>query len=195
MNDLLSRLSGASGDDPDELFDLVDLDDRVIGEVRRGEAHHDPTLTHRSVQILIFDAAGRVLLQRRSQRKDLFPGYYCASASGHVMQGEEYAEAAMREIEEELGITLLLAYVGKQVVRSEYETEITALFLGRSAGPFAFHPKETDGGEFYPLAELQQARHADNEQHTAMTPALLAALDSIAQLQSDGVLAALLAEL
>jgi isopentenyl-diphosphate delta-isomerase len=84
------------GDDPDEVFDLVDERDHVIGRVRRGDAHHNPDLIHRSVQVLVFDRLGRLLLQRRSQTKDLFPGYYCASASGHVTAGDEYARAARR---------------------------------------------------------------------------------------------------
>ena len=105
-----------STDNLDEIFDLVDLDDRVIGRVRRGDAHRDPTLIHRSIQVMVFDSHQRVLLQRRSGTKDLFPGYYCASASGHVAVGEDYAETAIRETEEELGCALLLAYVGKELV-------------------------------------------------------------------------------
>jgi isopentenyl-diphosphate delta-isomerase len=179
-------------DNPDEIFDRVDLDDRVIGKVRRGEAHRDPTLIHRSVQVMVFDSSGRVLLQRRSHAKDLFPGYYCASASGHVASGEDYAETAIRETEEELGRTLMLAYVGKEVVRSIYETEMTALFLGKSDGPFAFHPVETAGGEFMELPDLERHRVEDD---LSMTPALIAALDAIFRLRREGFLEVLLAEL
>src|SRR5579885_888880 len=122
-------------DNPNELFDLVDRDDLVIGQVRRGDAHRNPALIHRSVQILVFDSAGRVLLQRRSQAKDLFPGYYCASASGHVASGEDYITTAQREIAEELGVAPELTFVGNALVRSEPETELTALFVARCDGP------------------------------------------------------------
>ncbi len=179
-------------DNPNELFDLVDRDDLVIGQVRRGDAHRNPALIHRSVQVMIFDSAGRVLLQRRSQAKDLFPGYYCASASGHVASGEDYPETAIREVEEELGVTLLLAYAGKELVRSHAETEMTALFLGRSDGPFTFHPTETAGGDFFTPAVLERAV---SDGSLPMTPALLAALGMIAQLRREGVLDPLLAEL
>ncbi len=141
---------------------------------------------------MVFDSSGRVLLQRRSRAKDLFPGYYCASASGHVASGEDYAEAAMRETEEELGRTLMLAYVGKEVVRSIYETEMTALFLGRSDGPFAFHPAETVGGDFMALPDLERHRA---EEDLLMTPALVVALDAIFRLRRESILEALLAEL
>ena len=165
-----------SADNPDELFDLIDAGDRVIGRVRRGDAHRDPRLLHRSVQVLVFDARGRLLLQRRSRTKDLFPGYYCASASGHVASGDDYEATAVREVEEELGVRLRLTYLGKTVVASSYETEMTALFLARGDGPFHFHPIETDGGDFVPLAAAYAAR-ADGS--LPMTPALIAALDAL----------------
>src|SRR5215472_10012917 len=117
-----------STDDPDELFDLIDATDHVIGQVRRAEAHRNPALLHRSVQVLVFDASNRLLLQRRSATKDLFPGYFCASASGHVASGDDYAATAAREVTEELGIHPRLTYLAKAIVRSEYETELTALF-------------------------------------------------------------------
>ncbi len=162
------------GDDPDEVFDLIDERDHVIGRVRRGDAHHNPDLIHRSVQVLVFDHLGRLLLQRRSQTKDLFPGYYCASASGHVATGDQYARAARREAREELGVSLTLTPVGKTLVRSAYETEWTEVFVARSDGPFRFHPRETDGGEFFALAALME-RYASGA--LRLTPALLAALE------------------
>jgi 16S rRNA (adenine1518-N6/adenine1519-N6)-dimethyltransferase len=181
-----------AGDDPDELFDLVDGDDRVIGSVRRGDAHRDPTLLHRSVQILVFGGDGRVLLQRRSRAKDLFPGYYCASASGHVMRGEEYAATARREVEEELGVTLALRCIGKAWVRSTPETEITMLFLACGDGPFAFSPSETDGGAFFSLAELRARR---DDPTLPLTPAALVALEEVDRLEREGLLVGYLADL
>jgi 16S rRNA (adenine1518-N6/adenine1519-N6)-dimethyltransferase len=164
------------GDDPDELFDRVDAGDHVIGTVRRGDAHGNPALIHRSVQVLVLDTHGRVLLQRRSGAKDLYPNYNCASASGHVMAGETYAATAHREIAEELGVALHPSFIGKTMVRSAPETEVTAVFIARSDGPFRFHPTETAGGSFFTRAELARAR-ADGS--LPMTPALLAALDTL----------------
>ena len=77
-----------STDDPWELFDLVDEADQVIGTVRRGAAQGSPTLIHRSVQMLICDRRGRLLLWRRSAGKDLCAGYCCASLAGHVAAGD-----------------------------------------------------------------------------------------------------------
>jgi isopentenyldiphosphate isomerase len=179
-------------DDPDEMFDLVDADDRVIGRVRRGDAHRDPALLHRSVQILIFGGDGQLLLQRRSASKDLFPGYWCASASGHVASGEDYATTAAREVEEELGVAPKLVYAGKTLVRSQPETEITAFFLAHCDGPFAFSPTETDGGAFFTREELRSHRRDGS---LPLTPAAEAALDELDRLERDGLLARYLDEL
>ncbi len=170
-------------DNPDELFDLVDAQDNVIGQVRRGDAHRNPALLHRSVQIMVFDSAGRLLLQRRSSRKDLFPGYYCASASGHVISGDDYLATAQRELTEELGIAAPLKPLGKALVHSEVETEITALFLAQNDGPFHFDPVETAGGELLSWPEALAARAT-----LPMTPALLVALDALERLRVSGAL-------
>lgn len=181
-------------DNLDEVFDLVDLDDRVIGQVRRGDAHCNPALIHRSVQILVFASNGRLLLQRRSATKDLYPGYYCASASGHVASGEEYAETAARELIEELGISTPLTYIGKALIQSESETEITALYATVSDGPYRFHPTETDGGDLFVLREVWDGVA---EGHLLVTPALRVALDELMRLtgQSEAGLLSFLVSL
>ncbi|HEY1391171.1 MAG TPA: NUDIX domain-containing protein [Ktedonobacterales bacterium] len=153
-DDAYAREPGRSLDDPNEIFDLVDLDDQVIGRVLRGEAHRNPALIHRSVQVLVFTHDGRLLLQRRSASKDLFPGYYCASASGHVASGEDYATTAERELAEELGISAPLTYISKALVQSEPETELTALFATVSDGPYRFHPTETEGGKLFAVDDV-----------------------------------------
>jgi isopentenyldiphosphate isomerase len=172
-----------SGDDPDEVFDLVDLTDRVIGSVRRGDAHHDSNLIHRSVQVIVFASDGSTLLQWRAANKDLFPGYLCASASGHVMAGDGYAETAQRELIEELGVNPAILFLDKQLVCSEMETEITALFISRCDGPFTFSPTETDGGDFLPLDDALALR---SDLEARITPALRVALDEIVRRAADG---------
>jgi isopentenyldiphosphate isomerase len=171
-----------AGDDPEETFDVVDERDHVIGRVRRGEAHRNPHLIHRSVQVLVFDRRGRLLLQRRSATKDLFPGYHCASASGHVAAGEDYARSAARVVREELGVRLTLTLVGKTLVRSRLETELTAVFVAQSDGPYYFHPTETAGGDFVTREVLAEGRASGT---LRPTPALEAALEMLDRISPD----------
>lgn len=87
----------------DELFDVVDAEDRVFGQAARREVHIRG-LMHRAVHILVFNKHRDCLLQKRSRLKDRHPGVWDSSAAGHVDAGEDYETAARRELEEELGI-------------------------------------------------------------------------------------------
>ncbi len=87
---------------PDELFDVVDHEDHVLGQAPRHEVHAKGWL-HRATHVIVHDAEGRIYLQKRSPAKDTFPGCWDSSCSGHLDAGEDYAVAARRELGEELG--------------------------------------------------------------------------------------------
>lgn len=89
----------------DEWFDVVNERDEVIDRRTRREVHATG-LWHRAVHVLVFDAAGRVFLQKRSMLKDLCPGLWDSSCSGHLDSGEEYDAAAVRELAEEIGVKI-----------------------------------------------------------------------------------------
>lgn len=91
-------------DPRDELLDVVDEHDRVIGTAPRGEVYRR-RLTHRCVMILVRDAEGRIFVHRRSADKLFAPGAHDVFVGGVVGAGESYAEAAVREAEEELGVS------------------------------------------------------------------------------------------
>lgn len=97
----------------DELLDLVDKDDNVIGTVWKSEAHANPAIIHREVRAIIFDKKGRVLLQQRSYSKKNGPGLWVESAAGHVGVHENPEDAAVREIKEELGFNAKLLFFKK----------------------------------------------------------------------------------
>ncbi|MGF1483939.1 MAG: NUDIX domain-containing protein [Opitutales bacterium] len=89
-----------------EYFDVVDPQDRVIGRERRAVVHARG-LYHRAVHILVVNSTGQLLLQRRSLSKDTNPGKWTTACCGHVDAGEDYLQAAHRELTEELGIAEL----------------------------------------------------------------------------------------
>jgi len=87
-----------------EIFDVVDENDRVMDRRPRAEVHR-LGLRHRAVHVLVFNAGGELLLQKRAAHKDCNPGLWDTSVGGHLQSGEEYAAAATRETAEELGFT------------------------------------------------------------------------------------------
>lgn len=93
------------GQSPDEIFDVVDERDVVIGRETRREIHRRGLL-HRAIHIFWTRGDGQLCLQRRSFAKDNAPGLLSTSCAGHVDSGEDYLTAAVRELREELGVTV-----------------------------------------------------------------------------------------
>ncbi|WP_037870568.1 NUDIX domain-containing protein [Streptomyces sp. SPB074] len=91
-------------DPADEILDVVDREDRVTGQARRGDVYARG-LRHRCVFIRVRDARGRVFVHRRTPGKLVFPSHYDMFVGGVVGAGESYDEAALREAEEELGVS------------------------------------------------------------------------------------------
>src|ERR1041384_1701595 len=89
----------------EEWFDVVNVRDEVVGRALRREVHARG-LWHRAIHVLVFNAAGQVFLQKRSMLKDLSPGLWDSSCSGHLDAGEDYDGAAVRELAEEIGARL-----------------------------------------------------------------------------------------
>ena len=96
-------LSREVGQSPDEVFDVVDDHDVVVGRAFRREIHRRG-LRHRAIHIFWLRGDGMLCLQRRSYAKDNCPGLLSSSCAGHVDAAEGYLAAAVRELREELGI-------------------------------------------------------------------------------------------
>ncbi|MGW6461044.1 NUDIX hydrolase [Streptomyces sp. NPDC055078] len=88
----------------DEILDVVDASDRVVGRASRGEVYARG-LRHRSVFVQVRDARGRIFVHRRTAGKLVFPSLYDMFVGGVVGAGESYDDAALREAEEELGVS------------------------------------------------------------------------------------------
>jgi isopentenyl-diphosphate delta-isomerase type 1 len=136
----------------DEIFDVVNERDEVIGQQTRGEVHR-LRLKHRAVHVLVFNARGELFLQKRSLKKDTFPGAWDSSASGHLDHGEDYDACAVRELREEIGLTVTDA--PKRLLRIEAcadtGQEFVWVYRLQSEGPFILHPAEIEtGGWFTP---------------------------------------------
>lgn len=144
----------------DELFDVVDEHDQVIGRERRDEVHARK-LRHRAVHVLCFDHAGRVFLQRRSLLKDSAPGRWCASCSGHLDAGEDYDTAAVRELAEEIGVLVdgpaSLQRWLRLDARRETGMEFVWIYRVVHEGPFTLHPAEIMDGAWFTREQITTA--------------------------------------
>lgn len=86
------------------MVDVVDKDDNVIGQIPESQVHKNHDVITRSVNVLLYNSKGELLLQKRSKMMYRFPLHWTVSASGSVDSGEEPVGAALRELKEEVGI-------------------------------------------------------------------------------------------
>jgi len=139
----------------EEIFDLVNERDEIIGRAPRAEVHRRK-LRHRAVHVLVFNAPGELFLQKRSMQKDCFPGAWDSSASGHLDCGEDYDECAVREVREELGVALPgpPERVFKVEACAETGHEFVWVYRCRHEGPFVLHPDEIERGGWFSTGEV-----------------------------------------
>ncbi len=134
----------------EEIFDVVNERDEVIGQNTRREVHR-LGLKHRAVHVLVFNKKGDVFLQKRSKSKDTFPGAWDSSASGHVDSGEDYDACAIRELREEIGLVVKQppTRLFKLEARVETGQEFVWVYRQEAEGPFVLHPEEIETGRWF----------------------------------------------
>ena len=160
--------ASASAQDAGELFDIVRADGTPTGRVKTRAAVHRDGDWHRAIHVWVagHDERGApfLIFQRRSPRKDTWPGRLDATVGGHARAGETLADT-LREVEEELGVSatmLDLQPLGIRVWANEAEPsivdrEIQEVFLWRDDRPlaaFAPNPAEVAALVRFPLDDL-----------------------------------------
>ena len=135
---------------PEEIFDVVNERDEVIGQKPRSEVHREG-LMHRATHVLVFNSRGQIFLQKRSMTKDRQPGLWDSSASGHLDQNEEYDACAMREAREELGLELKRPpqRLFKLTASAQTDQEHVWVYRCQAEGPFTLHPEEIERGDWF----------------------------------------------
>jgi len=147
---------------PDEFLDVVSHNDTVIGRQLRSVVH-ERGLTHRGVHVFLFTPDGRLLVQQRSRHRDTAPSALDCSVSEHVKSGEDFPLAALRGLDEELGIAqaTLSRVVYFAFCYGPNDNKISQLFEG-VVRPDSVHidPQEVERVTYHSLPELLAIRDA-----------------------------------
>lgn len=155
----------------EEMFDIVDDDDAVIGRASRKEAHMKGYI-HRSVLFFIFDPEGRVFVNQRTFNKEFYPGCWSIVFGGHVHAGETYEDTVLREAEEEAGITgkpFQVASFRKRFDAVDRENVHVYGFVAK--GDLRLDPGEIVQGMFLTVDDVEQM--LGREKFLPETPGLL----------------------
>lgn len=142
-----------------ERITIVDEKDVVIGAETRAAARQQG-LRHRIVRVFLVNARGQILLQRRSLALNDNPGKWDQSVGGHVDEGEDYETAAMRETQEELGVTPTeFKNVGKfyteRPIDDGHIRRFNTVFVARHDGAVLPSPDEVAEVRWLSLKEIR----------------------------------------
>ena len=157
-----------------EIFDVVDEYGNPTGETVTREKAHLEGIRHHTAHLWILckkDGKTQVLLQKRCMTKASYPGLYDISSAGHIPAGCDYVESALRELNEELGISaepddlvpvwartihVDMVFGGKPFHDRQY-SKVFAMWLDREESEFTCQPEEVECVRWMDLDECLTA--------------------------------------
>ena len=162
----------------DEMVDIVDEKDHIIGQELKSKCHKNKIL-HRGSNIFVFkDKSFReILLQKRSLLKSENPGKLC-TPGGHLQVGENYLHGAKREFfEEQFNSKISRKIKFEQLFKikkfTDQDYEYMTLFRIVSKGPFSPDPKEVAGSFFENIKITLKKVEKEPDNYTGTTTLLL----------------------
>ena len=156
-----------------ELLPVINESGEVV-RLERRDTIHAQGLPHMAVHALLFNERGEALLQKRSEHKDTFAGYWDLSVGGHVGPDENFEVALQREMLEELGIATACEFL-RDVGPAEWTGwELVREYIGRCDQPVNPDPLEISSVEFIDPKKLIQEIESARRQ---VTPVLRSCLE------------------
>lgn len=144
-----------------ELVDVIDAEGRTVGVVSRSQMR-TRRLPHRCTYVLVFNQRGELFVHLRTATKDVYPAHWDVAVGGVLAAGEAFAEGALREVGEELGLEIRLEELFP--FRYENDASIVQAMVYRAVheGPFRLQPEEIVRGEFLSFAEIERRSQVES---------------------------------
>ncbi len=140
-----------------ELVEILGPDGTIVGVVGRPSMRRN-RLRHRAAFVAVVDRSNRLLVHRRSDDKDVWPGRWDIAAGGVCNVGEAWQAAAERELLEELGLCVPLEHLAVGTFADDAVDVVGVAFLARSDGPVHFGDGEVVEARWVDAAELTALR-------------------------------------
>jgi len=156
---------------PEEQFEVIDKEGKVIGLKPRSEVHAKG-LRHKGIYLMVFDEKDKVFVQQRAANKDIEPLKWDFSMAGHLSPGEDFEKACLREAREELGIKVRNPKLVDEINwKYEYsnglkDNELNHFFSAKFEGEIKFQDGEVKQGKWLSLRELLQEMKEKPEKFT-----------------------------
>jgi isopentenyl-diphosphate delta-isomerase len=139
---------------------LVDENDNMVGFETKLKAHEDGGKLHRAFSIFVFDARGKLLLQRRAKKKYHFGGLWSNTCCSHPKKGEELQDAAQARLQQEFGFDTRLKEIFSFLYRASdarsglTEHEFDHVFYGEFDGDPRPNPDEIEDWKWVDVTDL-----------------------------------------
>lgn len=138
-----------------ELVEVVDESGTVLDVVIRAEMRSQ-RLRHRCTYIVVVDLSERLVVHQRALWKDVWPGRWDVAFGGVAGVGEDWGEAALRELREEAGIEAGLQAIGGGPYDDADVSVLGRVYLARHDGPFAFPDGEVVQADRIALDDVER---------------------------------------
>lgn len=90
----------------EEFIDIVTKEGNPTGKSAPKSEIHSKGLYHNTAHIWLYTKAGEILLSQRAASKTICPLLWDVSVAGHIDAGESLLTAAIREVQEEIGLKI-----------------------------------------------------------------------------------------
>jgi isopentenyldiphosphate isomerase len=164
----------------DELLDLVDANDIIIGTIRRGDMAnmgYKSTMGYvRFAEAFILNDRGEIWVPIRGMHKVIAPGGCDFSVAEHVLSGESYEQAVKRAFLEEAGMHISstsLTHLGKLAPTDNkpvYESIYTYAMHGGESPNYSHD--EFSSASWMPVKVLEDLLISGPPTKSALLPAL-----------------------
>lgn len=149
---------------------LVDLNDNQTGVMEKLLAH-EQGLLHRAFSVFIFNSSGELLLQQRAKDKYHSGLLWTNTCCSHPREGETIQQAALRRLNEEMGISVELKIVHSFIYKAELDNNLTEyeydhILIGIFDGEPQINSNEVNDWAFRSLQNIQQDIERYPEQYT-----------------------------
>jgi len=139
-------------------YPIINNKDQII-DYKDKELAYKKKAMLRAVQVFVYNSKSELFIQKRGKKKSRYPNYFCTSVAGHVEPGESYRQAAVRELQEELGIKKaknLKLVVKEKTPVSDNVYAMTSFFIISTDETIKLQEEEVGNGSFHPIKKIKQ---------------------------------------
>ena len=142
----------------DEIVAIVDEKNNIIDSLPRS-VMRSQNLPHRACYTLVFNSHNKIFVQKRTQSKDVYPGYYDIATGGVVLAGETYEESAKRELAEEIGAKNIPLLKRFDFFYQDSQCRVWGrVFSCIYDGKIVLQKEEVESGDFYTIEEIMKLK-------------------------------------